>query len=199
MFFIFASLHGPNVKKQTWGPTGIQSALHTETEVCNSVAPGSARGLGCECTVSAAVEHTKNRNPFSSQFTSECLASLNPLPETFFFFFFFSSTEVSEGFHYSEASLWWDQAMFGHECGFGRTDLNEREWKLTGWNIWGWRADAVEGFGQTDAADVTVTPGVLVITAGALRKWTTVCMSVISYKGSTYVRAHILTERNFTM
>lgn len=169
--FIFAFLHGINVKKQTWGLTGIQTLPHTKTEVCDLrfwvlFNPLRLRRF-CSRTwlwspVPVASDQTRNRNPFPFlQIFSRCLASLisllgsplDPVPgnhESKMAFFFFCShlcgislKYLRVSLRYSEASLWWDQAMFGHECGFGWRDVNESECKLTELNTWGWRAEAL--------------------------------------------------------
>lgn len=115
---------------------------------------GSARGLGCEAQFLWL--QTKPR-PFSLQIYSRCLASLisllgvSPAPEAIRTKQASSSLLPSLWCHlsicgflqrYAEASFWWDQAMFGHECGFEKRNVSERQWKLTELNSWGWRADA---------------------------------------------------------
>lgn len=85
-------------KKQTWGSTGIQTPLHTETEVWDLrfwVLFNPLRlcrfcsGTWLWSPVPVASDQTKNRNPFPyrsfmmsgfSHFSAQCL--LDPVPET---------------------------------------------------------------------------------------------------------------------
>lgn len=152
---IFASLQGIHLQKQTWGLTGIQTPLHTETEVCDLrfwVLFNPLRlcrfcsGTWLWSPVPVASDQTKNRNSFprrsfmmpgfSHLSVSPRCCSRNPESKVGFFFFSFFSASIAVvslrvSLRYSQASLWWDQAMFGHECGFGRRDVNEGEWNLT--------------------------------------------------------------------
>ena len=153
---ILTSLQGINVKKQTWGFTGIQTPLHTETEVCDLwfwvlFNPLRLRrfcsGTWLWSSVPVASDQTENRTPpFFLTDLLWCLASLisllrvssiqRPWEQNGLLLLRFHRCGVSLKYlrvslRYSAASLWWDQAMFGHECGFRRGDANEGEWKLT--------------------------------------------------------------------
>lgn len=132
---------------------------------------GSAWGLGCEAQFLWLQTKPRTETPFPRRsfldvwlLSSLCSVSPRFCPrnhESKMGFFSTAIAVVSRKYlrvslRYSEASFWWDQAMFGHECGFGRRDVNEWEWELTELNAWGRRADAVDGFGQTSEANVTI-------------------------------------------
>lgn len=126
---------------------------------------GSARGSGCEAQfLWLRTKPGKNQKAPRLASLISLLRKKSGGAIAMGVFFIFSSAPIAVvslehlrlSLRYPEASLWWDQAMFGHECGFGRRDVNEREWKLTELNSWEWRFDAEDGSGQTRAANLTI-------------------------------------------
>lgn len=139
-------------------------------------------------TVPVASDQTRNRKTFSlTEPVSWCLASLilnlsvcsNPEPTR-------TNVGVCSPLWYRcciwgfplEASLWWDQAMFGHECGFW---VERGEWKAH-WR----RLNNLRMMGWTDLARLQRPTQLSRCTlrfgqgrGAALEKPPTMCMSVI--------------------
>lgn len=134
-------------KPKKTGLTGIQTPSSYRSAICGSGFylthwgyVSSAQGLGCE--VQVLWLQTKPRTD-SSLLTDlwwrlACLirlrgvSSIQRPSRAKRGFFSFSAPIAVASLRNPEALIWWDQAMFGHECGFwGRTDVDEGEWKLT--------------------------------------------------------------------
>lgn len=122
--WIFASLQGINVKKQMWGWTGIQTPLHTETEVWNLrfwVLFNLLRlrqfcsGTWLWSPAPVASDQTKSTNPFPhrsfmmsgySHLSALCL--LHPIPQTMRAKWASSSSRLpSLWYHWSITGLHW--------------------------------------------------------------------------------------------